>query len=568
MGICPIALYGAICADLGVVGPRDLPPECDAVEFAKDYLVRSVIRKLIPDDTREADANALASFTSANNRCREWQFIPEWEVDRVLLGEIQQDLENFFNPGGEPLIKSYYDLLKHGRPGPGVNVGAFGTSYYTKYFASPLTCTSAYLYEMYKSYADWIPFLSNAECQRYESIGYPHIVSGSRCSFVPKTSRTSRMICIEPSLNLWYQLGLADILERRLSCYYGITLTLQPQVNHSLARQGSLNQEFSTLDLSSASDSISLRLCELLLPKWFFELLLQLRSRTTEIAGQTVPLFMVSTMGCGFTFPLQTIIFSAIIRAVNKIYGRDRQLGWSCFGDDLICHKDVFVPLKRALALFNFSVNPDKTFSEGPFRESCGADWFYGQPVRPVFIRRLKSQHDLVIAINQLNEWSAYTGVFLRKALSYLISNLRAKFRNFVPFDSNLDEGIRVPLSFVGVKRFDANGSFVFRSYRMLPNRIRIYEGKIRLAGRLTKRNLLYNPDGLYCSFLFGELASFSIMVRHNRKMKRAWLRHSPYWDYVPVGSLTNGVRLSWQRWETAVAVNCQDLTERSEQET
>jgi hypothetical protein len=353
---------------------------------------------------------------------------------------------------------------------------------------------------------------------------------------------------------MFYQLGLAAHLERRLGEYFGIHLAKQPNVNHTLAREGSISGKYSTIDLSSASDSISLRLCELIFPKWFFELLLVLRSRTCEIGSQQVPLFMVSTMGNGFTFPLQTIIFSAIVKAVTNIFG-DTTWGWSCFGDDIICRKEIYNRLISYLALFNFKVNPDKTFSEGPFRESCGSDWFNGQPVRPVFCRKLDTPYDIMVTLNQLNEWSAYTGIPLRNSVRVLFRSLAPKFRNFVPFDSSYDSGIRVPLALLNKVSYDRNLSFVFKTWERRPSKISVLEGGIRAPDGFSK-SLWYNPPGLYCSFLFGELRSLNIMVRHDRKMFRMRLRCSPYWDYIPTGSRINGMRLSWQQWETAVAIN------------
>jgi len=560
MGLSPDVLYRAVYDDVspwcGMVDEfQHVPfPGCSYKQYASSYLLHSVIRKWIPSDAREADAKAYEAFTEANNSCKDWFFNPRWEIDIVVLGEIRRILDDFFHPGGKPLISSYFDLLKSGRPGPGVNIGAEGTSFYTKYLASPLSTTSLYLYEEYKNYSDWIPFLSEAECLRYEKFGSPSVVSGSRASFVPKTSKSSRMICIEPTLNMFYQLGLAAHLERRLGQYFGIDLARQPEVNHALAREGSISGKYSTIDLSSASDSISLRLCELVLPGWFFELLLVLRSRTCEVKSKQVPLFMVSTMGNGFTFPLQTIIFSAIIKAVTNIFGSP-DFGWSCFGDDIICRREIFDRLVHYLALFNFKVNLNKTFSEGPFRESCGSDWFLGQPVRPVFCRKLDLPYDIMVTLNQLNDWSSYTGIPLRNAVRVLLKSLAPKFRNFVPFDSSYDSGIRVPLALASGHSYDGNLSFVYKTWERRPSRLTISEGGVRSPDGFSK-TLWFNPPGLYCSFLFGELRSLSIMVRHDRKMFRKRLRCSPYWDYIPTGSRTNGVRLSWQQWETAVAIN------------
>jgi hypothetical protein len=377
------------------------------------------------------------------------------------------------------------------------------------------------------------------------------------------------MICVEPLLNSYYQLGLAHLLEARLRQSFGIDLKIQPKINHLLAKVGSIDNSLATIDLSAASDSISLGLCQMILPEWFFELLIQLRSRTTLIDGEEVPLFMMSTMGNGFTFPLQTLIFSAIIKACTSIFLRPSAAKtWSCFGDDIICHREIYDRVIHYLNMLGFSVNASKSFSEGAFRESCGADWFSGQPVRPVFIRKLDSPQDILVAINQFNDWSAYTGIPLRNTVRLLLSHLPRRFMNAVPFDSALDSGLRVPLVMCSPRR-DLNGSFKYRTWDRHASRIWVYAGRIVTPGRL--RELLYNPSGLYCSFLFGELSSsyktrFNsltskldadfIMVRHDRKMYQQKLRCSPYWDHIPLSSLTNGVRLGWQQWETAVVLN------------
>lgn len=559
MGLSSHALFRALCSDIDHLCPVDGNP-LDRVgltpkQFAASFLRYNCIRKWIPKDTRDADAAAKESFTSANNRCRTWSLSSDLSLfDSAIILQMKAELDNFFHPSGIPLVESYFDLLRRSRPGPGAVVEGLGTSYYTKYFGSQLSTTSEYLYEEYRRYCDWIPSLSEAEAVRRKEIGPVSVVKGSRCCFVPKTSATSRMICIEPSLNMFYQLGLAALLEDRLKDYFRIDLRTQPRKNQLLARQGSVDGTLCTIDLSSASDSISLSLCEFLFPKWFFELLLVLRSHTTEIDGQRVPLYMISTMGNGFTFPLQTIIFSALLRAVSKFHEDIACCTgtWACFGDDLICDSYCYHTVKRILGILGFSLNAAKSFFEGQFRESCGADWLDGQPVRPVYIRKLDLPFDILVAINQLNAWTACTGIPLRNTVEFLMSNLRPKFLNFVPLDSPEDSGIRVHSFFIN-PNYDGNLSYVYKTWERRPSYIKISEGEIRLP---TGKKCLYNPAGLYCSFLFGELESFTIMVRHDLKWYRRRQRVTPNWDHLPATRLANGVSLDQQRWKTALLKN------------
>ncbi len=211
MGIHPSALYEAVYSDVSehLVPSYDTrcPSEITYKQFASSYLLKSVIRKWIPDDTRDADAAAYNAFVEANNLCRDWNLPSKYSsLYEMIIGEVRKDLDDFFHPGGSPLVSSLFDLMRFGRPGPGAVNGQRGTSLYEKYLSGSLTSTSEYLYSLYKDYIAWIPFFSEAECQRYEKNGSPRIVSGSRTTFVPKTSSISRMVCVEPSLNILFSL--------------------------------------------------------------------------------------------------------------------------------------------------------------------------------------------------------------------------------------------------------------------------------------------------------------------------------------------------------------------------
>jgi len=52
----------------------------------------------------------------------------------------------------------------------------------------------------------------------------------------------------------------------------------------------------------------------------------------------------------------------------------------------MVVRKHVFATVMLLLEYLGFVANKRKTFWEGPFRESCGTDWFAGANVRPVFM--------------------------------------------------------------------------------------------------------------------------------------------------------------------------------------
>lgn len=100
----------------------------------------------------------------------------------------------------------------------------------------------------------------------------------------------------------------------------------------------------------------------------------------------------ISSMGNGYTFALESAIFTAIVYGVMKaVRGQFRKDMFAVYGDDIIVPKNLSSYVIDTLNLCGFSVNEEKTFLHGPFRESCGADWFNGHPVRPVFLSEAPS---------------------------------------------------------------------------------------------------------------------------------------------------------------------------------
>lgn len=563
----PAALYTAIQDDVkdilsfDPVGLDRCPPDASYKQFASFALLKNIMKKFIMPSSVAADASAKEKFLTSNKTCKDWKLQDLNDFDTVLVGTFQRELYDFFHPGGLPLVSSYYEILHNWRVGPGSAIGSQGFSLYAKLFSSRLTTTSPYLNLLFREYCSWFPTLHEGLARAREELGDTQYVRGSRISFAPKTVDTSRLICVEPSLNMIFQLGLGTILERRLKEYFHISLSDQPDLNRWLAYMGSCTDSISTIDLKSASDSISLTLCKRFLPDWFYTILTHLRSPYVLIDKDYVCLNMISTMGNGFTFPLQTIIFSCLIRAVYQCLGivisqntRHSLGNWGCFGDDIIVSRLAFRTTCRLLGILGFTPNGSKSFEQGPFRESCGADWFHGQPCRPVFIRRLGSLQDILVAMNQLNNWTSVTGIPLRKGIELLYSWIREPERLLVPFTEGLDSGLRVPLSYVDVVRRDKNGTSLYWVFRPRPIVYRVHDGAI-VAPRGFKK-LLFNPEGLEISFLYGELRDYAIMVRNRRVTYSRKRGRTPYWDYLPEPNSFNGQGVSWQRWESAVWTN------------
>lgn len=259
-----------------------------------------------------------------------------------------------------------------------------------------------------------------------EKFGLSRVVGlakGSRWSSVPKNALTERAIAMEPGLNLYFQLGLEKAMWRRLNLL-GISKSDTPSWHRYLAKHG-LTLGLATLDMSMASDLWAANVIRYLLrrsPLWLSALETS-RCNKMQVDGKWVWLEKFSSMGNGFTFPLQTLIFYAITR---EICGEDATV--SVFGDDIICPADKAELVMSVLKWFGHTPNATKSHYRGAFRESCGEDFLMGVPVRPHFLKRWPSSPF---------EWIALSNGLLARA-----GHLRA-FRAFALYCAR-----QVPLGF------------------------------------------------------------------------------------------------------------------------
>jgi len=126
----------------------------------------------------------------------------------------------------------------------------------------------------------------------------------------------------------------------------------------------------------------------------------------TLIDGEEHVNEMFSSMGNGFTFELESLLFYAISKATAFCTGVRGVI--SVYGDDIIVPTALYDDLVWTLGWCGFSVNPEKSFSSGPFRESCGGHYFNGRDITPIYLREpIKRLTDLIRLGNQIRRWSA-----------------------------------------------------------------------------------------------------------------------------------------------------------------
>lgn len=231
------------------------------------------------------------------------------------------------------------------------------------------------------------------------------VVRGARATTVPKDAKTDRFISIEPLWNMFFQKGIGGMIRRSLK-RRGVDLDTSWTINRKLAMEGSIDGLTATIDLSAASDSISTALVERLLPDDWLLAMKLVRSPFTTVDGNDVLLRKFSTMGNGFTFELETLLFLALVlaRYPNCAVGLDTIV----FGDDIVIPTRAYEPVSEFLAFCGFSVNASKSFWTGKFRESCGMHAFSGQDVTPVYLKKVDS------VVDRINYRNALLGLSVR----------------------------------------------------------------------------------------------------------------------------------------------------------
>lgn len=253
---------------------------------------------------------------------------------------------------------------------------------------------------------------------------------------VPKNAKTDRVIAIEPSLNLWFQKGVGSMIRSRL-LRSGIDLRDQGH-NQRLSRLGSRFNTLATIDFSAASDTISSEIVLQLLPKTWFNVLYSLRSPLGYIGGKQLEYEKFSSMGNGFTFELESLIFLCL---AYSCVPEEEHSNVSIYGDDLIIPSAY---ADRAIELFNFcgfTINPQKSFTRGYYRESCGKHYWNGQDITPVYLKEsIQSEPSVYKIHNAIRRFShrLYSSDFgcdvrFRSICSFLRLHVKRNLRK-IPF--------------------------------------------------------------------------------------------------------------------------------------
>lgn len=411
----------------------------DSKAFMGDYLVSSFLSKYTDFDIGvDREKKAFDKWLLAESKCSETNdlFRARWSNDVSYSSfDVEEILHLTRREIQQILGEVPSDILEHGRFGPGSDMDTYANRVTRTYkYSSPGSCTPGV--QSLIDQFDW-------DDVRAEFVNSAEFTNCSRLAFVPKTSLVDRSICVEPRWNIFFQLSVKHCMDRRLKVF-GFDSSDQGK-NVELARRA-YSDGLSTIDLSSASDCVAKNLVLDLLPEDWCDILFKLRCPVTVYWNVPFKLEKIASMGNGYTFPLETLIFGATARATARFYAANFE-DIAVYGDDIIVPEAIAATLIRVLEYMGFSVNQKKTFTSGTFFESCGSDFFKGQNVRPIFLKeRISNVERTVRLANQITEFSRrysdYSGASARffASRNHLLRGIPKELRFFGP--PNAGDGV------------------------------------------------------------------------------------------------------------------------------
>jgi hypothetical protein len=444
--------------------PRDYLENDD--KFPKDYAIKSFVSKSKFLKTGiDLEAVALQSFIASEEQC----LLTNRRIDGLDSEEPEKDIfrRNALIFGVARKISKLLGPFSYGK----VHQGGFGPG-----ATSDIRRRQAYL----DTKMTTLPLSVTSDARRFAEavldddlhwksvlLGVPpNDCTGSVCFLdscfkeyptryhaVPKSAKTHRTIMVENTMNAWLQKGVGAYIRRRLRLV-GVDLNDQTR-NQELARLA-YSEGLSTIDLKAASDTVAYSLVREVLPFDWFNYLDLIRSSSVELPSGNKVLSKFSSMGNGFTFELESLIFWALCATVNDELNGSGPIG--IYGDDIIVERRIALDVIDALRLFGFTVNEEKSFIDGGFFESCGKHYFRGFDVTPAYQKEDPgTPFELLQMANRLFRLSLRLSRFnlsrrawatARRTIRNLASRDRAYslvHRTAIPPDSASDDGLLEP---------------------------------------------------------------------------------------------------------------------------
>jgi len=491
--------------DISILHDEDINPRIysdKVLQFKEDWLANNLLKKYPELDVSiDRDAAAMEKFWESEQICgdtnlRLMKSSSDMDVNAVistarrkidrLLGEFSWNVaaESFgFSSGASTRLKRRDALspLKFSSNGERIHVTRK---------ALPLAIAAV------KSSPFW-----EEVCTKHrgtDPTNWFEVVLGNEILTVEKNAKTNRTIAKEPCMNMYLQRGIGAVMRRRLK-KVGVNLDSQVK-NQQLALEGSKDGSLATVDLSAASDTISCGVVELLLsPSWVDALHLT-RSPWAKFSDDSRTCYKkISTMGNGYTFELESLIFWALTSScVDYLNIADRRI--AIYGDDIVVHGSVVNLLTRVFSYCGFSFNSEKSFVSGNFRESCGKHYFHGVDVTPFYIRKpINTISRLFWLVNSFRRWTSsslgFSPEYYFKTWTKLITLIPKEHRSISVPDGMGDYGILRSLSDSNAKRRITGG---YKIPALLPSaRVREIPGYLAYLDTLSRMPVLKDTTAL-----------------------------------------------------------------------
>ena len=280
------------------VNPQHYPEGVfSALRYARDVQAVDLLRKApLPTTFSRRDA-AIAAWEDAETQCYHTNEFVGHLTGPWVLHPRDQALKEFLLKCSKKMTRWLGRLpdVLNGGFGPGTCVEYEGQdpTVVDKIWLTPTTTPAcADLFNWHYSQTLWGQ-------KRWEGrFGAPGLSKGNRLVTVPKDGKTDRPISIEPLGNLWLQLGIGSYLKTRLRniglpAYspgsrelfpgYVVRRSIDAQAVHRENLFRCRREGMSTIDLSSASDTIAYELVKAILPSDWFHLLDDCRSKFTSL---------------------------------------------------------------------------------------------------------------------------------------------------------------------------------------------------------------------------------------------------------------------------------------------
>lgn len=252
----------------------------------------------------------------------------------------------------------------------------------------------------------------------------------SRLKFVHKTYGKARSICIEENETQYLQQAISNGLRHAIG---NCSLTkdyinfADQSINGKLALESSRTKQYSTIDMSAASDRIWRDLVEKLF--WdnepMLRALMACSTRVTTIPDTInfitdLPTHKYAPMGSALCFPVMSLVHFSLIRAIIDLHGdtatKSREV--YVYGDDIIVDCAHIPAIYKWLPMFGMKINEGKSFAHSLFRESCGVHAYNGVDVTPTRFKHLVKSHptypELISVLN--NEAALFKAGFTETA--------------------------------------------------------------------------------------------------------------------------------------------------------